>query len=428
MIPLYRHARKWLKKPVFNLAALRASTIELFSKRDLVIIIFFTIIGLGGVFAATLITVTAPDSQGAGYVAATSCDESITVNKDVVFNSSTKRFEVATISVSGVDQRYDANGRNGCGNRVLEMAIPINGVINYTSWSIPSSSVSSSVFTISSGVGCSRYDSNSPTISIDSILLNNLAFTVKPGTSSIEDNDYLQIIYKVDEYDSYSGSGNTIYDQISGKTINTVLDTAQNGAITNTSAVATDSRGVKYLTLSQANGSYISTAGTPQGNVQSIYLWIYPLDLDSNGVADPGVIYDEVGSGGGWHDAQIEMVNGKVRFNRWPYNTGTPDQYVIESALLTPNQWHLVGVSGTSTSLSAYIDGSLVSTVSQTWSQNGGSITHGIGTPDTTNLGGNSEARGTNGDFRFNSFYLFRKALSSAEVTSLYNYTKNCKR
>jgi hypothetical protein len=352
----------------------------------------------------------------------------VTINKNVVFDTVSKRYVVTTISLSNVDQRYDPNGVNGCGNRVLEMAIPINGVINYTSWSIPSSSVSNSIFTISSGVGCSRYDSVSPTISIDTILLNNIALTVKPGTTSIEDDTALQIKYSVDEYDSYSGSGNTIYDQISGNSINSQIDVAQNGSITSSSGSSTDNRGVKYLTLSQANGSNISTAGTPQGSAQSIYLWIYPLDLDSNGLADPGVIYDEVGSGGGWHDAQIELVNGKVRFNRWPYSTTSPDQYVIESALLTPNQWHLVGVSGTTTSLSAYIDGSLVSTAAQNWTQNGGNITHGIGTPDTTNLGGNSEARGTNGDFRFNSFYLFSKALSSTEVTALYNYTKNCKR
>ena len=419
---------KLIKYPIVALANLIKSTIAIFSKRDAIIIAFFTLVGLGGVFAAGLITVSAPDAQGAGYIAATTCDPAVTINKNVVFDTVSKRYVVTTISLSNVDQRYDPNGVNGCGNRVIEMAIPINGVINYTSWSIPSSSVSNSIFTISSGVGCSRYDSNSPTISIDSTLLNNLAFTIKPGTTSIEDDDYLQIKYSVDEYDSYSGSGNTIYDQVSGKTINTVLDTAQNGTITNTSAVATDSRGVKYLTMSQTNGSYIFTVSTPQSTAQSIYFWIYPLDLDSNGVADPGVIYDEVGSSGVWHDAQIEVVNGKVRFNRWAYSTSTPDQYVIESALLSPNQWHLVGVSGTSSTLSAYIDGSLVSSVSQTWTQNGGAITHGIGAPDTTNLGGNSEARGTNGDFRFNSFYLFGKALSSAEVTALYNYTKNCKR
>ena len=142
-----------LKKSLTPLHLLGRAITNLLSKRDLVVIIFFTILGIGGVFAATLITVTAPDSQGAGYVAATSCDEAVTIDKSVLFNTSTKRYEVATISVSGVDQRYDANGVNGCGGRVLELAIPVNGVVTYTSWSIPVSS-SSGTFTYGN-YGCS---------------------------------------------------------------------------------------------------------------------------------------------------------------------------------------------------------------------------------------------------------------------------------
>ena len=153
MIPVYKLARKRLKHSSFSLAGLRANTIELLTRRDLAIIIFFAILGIGGAFAAGLVTVTAPDSQGAGYIAATSCDEAVTIDKGVVFNSSTKRFEVTTISISGVDQRYDANGVNGCGGRVLELAIPVNGVFTYTSWSIPVSS-SSGTFTYGN-YGCS---------------------------------------------------------------------------------------------------------------------------------------------------------------------------------------------------------------------------------------------------------------------------------
>ena len=161
MIPLYRHARKLFKKSGLTLSGLKANTIELFSKRDLIVIATFVILGIGGALAATLITVTAPDSQGAGYLAATSCDEAVTIDKSVVFNSTTKRFEVATISISGVDQRYDANGINGCGNRVLEMAIPINGVPTYTSWYIPSSSVSGSNIFIYGSDNTGEYQSDS---------------------------------------------------------------------------------------------------------------------------------------------------------------------------------------------------------------------------------------------------------------------------
>jgi Concanavalin A-like lectin/glucanases superfamily len=408
-----------IKNSFMVLLSIIKSNLAIFSRRDAVIIAFFTLLGIGGVFAAGLVTITAPEAQGAGYIAATTCDSSVTINKNVVFDTVSKRYVVTTISLSNVDQRYDPNGVNGCGNRVLEMAIPINGVINYTSWSIPSSSVSNTIFNISSGLGCSRYDSVSPTISIDSTLLNNIALTVQPGTTSIEDDSALQIKYLADEYDSYSGSGNTIYD---------LIGTAQNGAITNNSGLATDNRGVKYLSISESNLSSILTNPTPQGTTQSIFLWIYPLDSNSDGISDGGVIYNEIGSGGGWHDPQIEMVNGKVRFNRWSTN-GSGGYFAIspnpfESTAITPNQWHLIGFSGTLTQITGYIDGSSIGTATQPWLRNGSDITHKIGGSDSvTNMGD-----GTNGDFRFNSFYLFSKALSSTEVTALYNFTKNCKR
>ena len=417
MSSLLKHALKLIARSFILLRAQSNKTINLFSKRDFIVITFFTILGIGGVFAAGLVTLTQSESQGAGYLRATTCDPAVTINKNVLFDPVSKRYVVTTISLSNVDQRYDPNGENGCGKRVLEMAIPINGVISYTSWSIPSSSVSSSVFTISSGVGCSRYDSSSPTISIDSTLLNDLAFTVKPGTSSIEDDANLQIKYSLDEYDSYPGSGTTIYDQIG---------TAQNGGITNNSGVATDSSGNKYLTISQANSSVIASAGTTQGTTQSIFLWIYPSDSNNDGIADGGVIYNENGPGGGWHDPQIEMVGGKVRFNRWStigYAGISPSPY--QSSNITPNQWHLIGFTGTLTQITGYINGTALSTATQPWYRNPtNTITHKIGGSDSvTNLGD-----GTNGDFRFNSFYLFNKALSSAEVTALYNYTKGCKR
>ena len=407
---------KLIKHYFLTLLLLIKRPFEVFSKQDVFIIAFFTLLGIGGVFAAATVTISTPQAQGAGYVSATTCDPAITINKDVVFDTVSKNYVVATISLSNVDQRYDPNGRNGCGNRVLEMAIPINGVVNYTTWSIPSSSVSSSVFTTSSGASCSRYESNSPPISIDSTLLDNLAFTVKPGTSSIEDDANLQIKYSLDEFDSYPGSGNTIFDQIG---------TAQDGAITNNSGVATDNRGVKYLTISEANQSVIASTATPQGTTQSIFFWIYPTDSNSDGVSDGGVIYNENGSGGGWHDPQIEMVGGKVRFNRWStsgYTRISPNPY--QSSNIAPNQWHLIGFTGTLTQITGYVNGTALSTATQPWYRNGGLITHKIGGSDSlTNLGD-----GTNGDFRFNSFYLFNKALTSAEVTSLYNFTKNCKR
>lgn len=133
MIPLYKHSHKWLKKPGFSLAALRANTIELFSKRDLVIIIFFTILGIGGAFAATLIAITTPDSQGAGYIRATACDESVNISASSVLNNADGEFYVQTISLSAISQ----NLTTGCGNKVMQIALKVNNQVRYASWNIP---------------------------------------------------------------------------------------------------------------------------------------------------------------------------------------------------------------------------------------------------------------------------------------------------
>jgi len=127
---MWRHK---LRRPLLILAALRANTIELFSKRDLVIIIFFTILGLGGVFAATLITITTPDSQGAGYVRATACDESVNISASSVLNNADGQFYVQTISLSAISQ----NLTTGCGNKVMQIALKVNNQVRYASWNIP---------------------------------------------------------------------------------------------------------------------------------------------------------------------------------------------------------------------------------------------------------------------------------------------------
>lgn len=162
---------------------LTKNTVGLFTKRDISIIAFFMLLGMGGVFAASLITVSAPDAQGAGYIAATTCDPSMSVNKNVVFDQTTKRYLVTTISLSDVDQRFDENGINGCGNKVLEMALRINGAVTYTSWSIPIDS-GSNTFTYGSSTNSvyQSYQSKSVISPFDVTSLDGLAIRV------LEDN------------------------------------------------------------------------------------------------------------------------------------------------------------------------------------------------------------------------------------------------
>ena len=132
MLTFSRFPRKLSKQRLSLLGALKSNTIDLFSKKDFLIIAFFTLLGAGGIFAATLITISTPDSQGAAYTAATACDENVTVTALTASDAATGQLYVATIALSDVDQ----TPVTGCGYRNAEVALKINGQMSYASWTI----------------------------------------------------------------------------------------------------------------------------------------------------------------------------------------------------------------------------------------------------------------------------------------------------
>ena len=168
------------------------NTLKLFSKRDFVVVSFFTILGMGGVFAAGLVTLTASESQGAGYSAVTACDEQVTINKDVLFDSTLKRYVIATISVTDVDQRYQA----GCGNQILELALPYNGSVTYASWTIPSSTITNGAFTYgansSTGITYRAYTSLTP-IDVE-YSFASAAINTRPSTRAVNNGPVYDLL------------------------------------------------------------------------------------------------------------------------------------------------------------------------------------------------------------------------------------------
>jgi photosystem II stability/assembly factor-like uncharacterized protein len=139
---LRRLTENSLKKSGLILTTFKSNTIGLFSKRDLVIIAFFTLLGLGGAFAATLITISTPDSQGAGYVAATACDENLTIKALTASDTATGQLYVATIALSDISQ----NATTGCGNKTMQVALKINNQMRYATWDIPEASTDSTFY------------------------------------------------------------------------------------------------------------------------------------------------------------------------------------------------------------------------------------------------------------------------------------------
>ena len=134
MIAFREFTQKLTNGSQFFVGVIKANTISLFSKRNFLIIAFFALFGTGGVIAATSISINSasPISLGAGYAAATSCDESVTLNAKTALDPSTGQLYVATIALSDVDQ----TPVTGCGYRNAEVALKINGQMTYASWTI----------------------------------------------------------------------------------------------------------------------------------------------------------------------------------------------------------------------------------------------------------------------------------------------------
>ena len=92
-------------------------------------------LGIGGVAAATNIVINsgAPISIGSGSIVATACDEDITIKALTELNAATGQLYVATIALSDISQ----NATTGCGQKIVELALKINGQMTYASWGIP---------------------------------------------------------------------------------------------------------------------------------------------------------------------------------------------------------------------------------------------------------------------------------------------------
>ena len=207
---------------------------------------------------------------------------------------------------------------------------------------------------------------------------------------------------------SYSGTGTTITDltgNVNGNLIGSVNFT--NGSPKYLSC----SSGTNYLRMVSGINALLNPPYT--GIEQSVLLWIYPT---AN-----GVIFNEENPVGGWHDAQIQLVSGTMKFSVWPYTS------VVTSSIATPlNNWYQVGYTYDGSNFRAYVNGQLAgsSTVSRQTPYNnagGTQVLYNVGKSDTTNLG----TSGTGGNFRFGGMELYNYGLSGGAVLTNFNASKS---
>jgi hypothetical protein len=212
--------------------------------------------------------------------------------------------------------------------------------------------------------------------------------------------------YNINDASSYPGSGTTVTD-LTGSSNATLYNsptyTATGGGY------LTFNGSNQYLGTNTALGSKLNPANT--STVISIFVWAYPMDN--------GVIVSELGSttpNTGWHDSQIEMVAGTLKFSVWNNQPG------FASAISTPlNNWYYMGFTFDGTILTGYVNGaSAVTSGTITRSTPGANLFYAVAAADGTNLGD-----GTAANMRFGGMQVYNTALNASNVLQNYNAQKS---
>jgi len=120
-------------------------------KRLLILVALVGVMGIGGVVAATSITINGgvPISLGAGYTTATTCDAAVTISAGQTYDTGANVYKVNALTVSGLDlTSYGVGtGNTGCANKIMNIAyVTALGAAVQASWTLPSSTLTTHSF------------------------------------------------------------------------------------------------------------------------------------------------------------------------------------------------------------------------------------------------------------------------------------------
>ena len=113
-------------------------------KRLLILVALVGVMGIGGVVAATSISINAgvPISLGAGYTTATTCDTGVTITAGQGYDSDSNLYKVNAFNISTVDITSAA-----CANKTMQLAVVYtSGTPSQASWTLSSSAVTTAVY------------------------------------------------------------------------------------------------------------------------------------------------------------------------------------------------------------------------------------------------------------------------------------------
>ena len=113
-------------------------------KRLLILVALVGVMGIGGVVAATSISINAgvPISLGAGYTTATTCDTDVTITASQGYDEGSSLYKVNAMNISTVNIASGA-----CNNKVMQLAVVYTtGTPSQASWTLSSSAVTTAVY------------------------------------------------------------------------------------------------------------------------------------------------------------------------------------------------------------------------------------------------------------------------------------------
>ncbi len=213
--------------------------------------------------------------------------------------------------------------------------------------------------------------------------------------------------YEIRDKDSYIGTS-TVTDLI-GNSNATLI----NGPIFSSNGYLNFDGTNDYLMTNTSLNSKLSPTNTSKAI--SYFLWIYPQEN--------GVIVTEQGSSSlntSWHDSQIEMVSGTLKFGLW---NGAGISTVTSMTSTSFNKWYYVGLTYDGTILRAYVNTQLVGSLNFTRStpyEGSAGLHYGIAATDFTNMGD-----GTYAKMKLGAFHVYNTALSQQQILNNYNAQKS---
>ena len=215
--------------------------------------------------------------------------------------------------------------------------------------------------------------------------------------------------YEMGLTSSYVGSGTNVVDLVDSSNATLVNDPVYslNGYI--------NFDGVNdYLSTNTSLNSKLSPVNT--STIISHFVWIYPTDN--------GVVVSEIGQSTPnilWHDSQIEIVAGNLKFGLW-ISSGLSS---LNSSISTPfYNWYYVGLTYDGTTMRGYVNGQLAGTKNLSRSTpyvlGSTGLHYAIGAADSTSLGDGSAAK-----IKLGAFHVYNTAISNQQIINNYNATKS---